>query len=132
MIRLVFSDVTFTPDRLVHHAKQAGVEEFERPLGSVLAYPERNMLRGEIREWVEKQILRSNNDELITIMTDSDFILDEFRCQIKEELIPAKEFSLYVYVFAEGFLEPNIDANGRFDFLPELLQFHTSQLRRLL
>ena len=128
MITLIFSDKKTENNHDIQRICK--LADYHPNLGEeyLIVYPERFMLRGEFQGWVLNTI--QNHWKNYWIVTDNDLILLEFRVQIKH-MRDASWFRLLVEEDGEV-VEPNLDTDGRFDYLPKLLGSYSGLLRKLL
>lgn len=98
-------------------------------------YPESFILRSRVQEYAESWILQSQQLGTIGIITDSDFIIYEFRCLIREGKLDPENF-LITEICSEGngyYLEDYpVDRFGKLEVWPKLLSQMGNYLDRLL
>lgn len=129
MITLMFSN-QFLSD----FGARETLREFNFPAeAEIVEYPEHGLLRGKMMEWCVDQLI-----EDVIILTDSDFILDCFRIQVKRGWLAPSDLRVYVvtqYDSPSGYptLEAMvIDQDGRFSVWPKLFDFMGDLLVKLL
>lgn len=127
MIHLIFSDVRITTIQGILDMRiKAQAARFD--LGDV--YPDHRLARKEIPDYCDKALKRAESKS-ISIITDSDFILNEFRIRLKQKRLLPENFR--VFVEEEGKIyEMRFDSDGRADFNITLLNMFEDQLMRLL
>lgn len=108
MINVYFSDKPF---------KDGDYADLE---GLVAFYPERTLLRGQVRDFVG-QFLRTCKEKNIDghIFTDSDFVLYALRVMVYLRALSPENITFTVTDNGHT-VNPKINQNGRFDHWPRL------------
>lgn len=97
-----------------------------------ILYPERELLRGEVENYVRRLIKEYRQDSAPRhIYTDSDFIFYWFRIAVRQGLLPHSEVK---FIVVERGVEytPEINQYGKFDFWPSLWGYLDRCLDKLL